>query len=330
MLLDTWCLSLLLVDFLAYYEAWLKGQPLPNKKVTPYREYLKWLQRQDIGAAEVYWRESLQGFSAPTYLSSLYTPAPVAEREPEIADEILYLSREDTQTLHALAMQHQLTPNTFLQAAWALLMAHCLDRREVLFGVTVAGRPPEIEGIEEVVGLFINSLPLRVSVQPEVTCLMAQGTVGPECGDASVGVRPSLGYPTLERCARGQALFDSLVVFENVLVDPSLRGRSLALDIEGYETRTDTNYPLTVVLIPGDQLHLQITYDRMLSMRAPSPACSVITRRCWNRWCAIPRPASASLRSCPKPNSVKSLWIGTPPARGHRQSAAIKRRSKPR
>ncbi|MGH8863688.1 MAG: amino acid adenylation domain-containing protein, partial [Burkholderiales bacterium] len=264
-LLDAWCLSLLLVDFLAYYEAWLQGQPLPEKKITPYREYIQWLQRQDIGAAEVYWRESLKGFNTPSYLSSLYTPVSVAEGEPKVADEILSLSRADTQTLRALAGRHQITPNTFLQAAWALLMAHYLDRREVLFGVTVAGRPPEIEGIEDVVGLFINSLPLRVSVQPELTCLewlktlLAQNLAMHQFEYAQLSE-----IQRWSEVVRGQALFDSLVVFENVPVDPSLRGHSLALDIQGYETRTHTNYPLTVVLIPGDELHLQITYDRAL------------------------------------------------------------------
>ncbi|MGH2620225.1 MAG: condensation domain-containing protein, partial [Anaerolineales bacterium] len=264
-LLDAWCLSLLLVDFLAYYEAWLKGRPLPSKKVTPYRKYIEWLQRQDLGAAEVYWRESLQGFTAPTYLSSLYTPAPVAEGEPRIADEIMSLSREDTQTLHALAKQHRLTPNTFLQAAWALLMAHYLDKREVLFGVTVAGRPPEIEGIEDVVGLFINSLPLRTTIRPESPCLdWLKALLAQNLAMRQFEYAPLADIQRWSDVPRGQALFDSLVVFENVPVDPSLRGQSLALDIQGYETRTHTNYPLTVVLIPGDEVHLQITYDRTL------------------------------------------------------------------
>lgn len=264
-LLDAWCLSLLLVDFLAYYEGWLQGAPLPNKKVTPFRDYIQWLQQQDADAAEHYWRASLQGFSEPTYLSSQCVQKSVNNGVTGVADEIVRLSREDTRTLNELARQHQLTPNTFLQAGWALMMAHYLDRRDLLFGVTVAGRPPEIDGIEEVVGLFINSLPLRLDVDPKATVLgWLKALLAKNLAMRQFEYAPLADIQRWSEASHGQALFDALVVFENVPVDPSLRGQSLALDIQGYETRTHTNYPLTVVLIPGDELHLQITYDRAL------------------------------------------------------------------
>lgn len=262
-LMDAWCLSLLLTDFLAYYGGWVNGKPIPDKRVTPYRDYIAWLQKQDLAAAEAYWRNALKGFAVLTHLAASRPPVPLPPNEPAVADEILFLSENDTAALHALAKRHRLTPNTFLQGAWALLMSHYTDRSEALFGVTVAGRPAGLEGVEEMVGLFINSLPLPVQVRPEAPLLdWLQDLQARNIEMRQFEYAPLGQIQQWSEAPRGQPLFDTLLVFENVPVDPSLRGGALALNILGYESRTHTNYPLTVVLIPEKALHLQLTYDR--------------------------------------------------------------------
>ncbi|MGI0026085.1 MAG: condensation domain-containing protein, partial [Nitrososphaera sp.] len=264
-LLDAWCLPLLLVDFLAYYEACVRGEPLPNKKVTPYREYIAWLGRQDMVSAEHFWRNALRGFDTPAYLAGSRRAVSIPQVEPTVADEIAHLSRDDTTALHELARRYKLTPFTFMQAAWAVLMNRYTNRREVLFGVTVAGRPAEIDQVEEMAGLFINTLPLRVGVEPNALLLdwlHELLTLGLEMRQFDYA--PLVNMQKWSDVEPGKALFDSFVVFENVPVNQSLQRAHMPLDIVSYESRTHSNYPLNLTIRPGDELRLKLTYDRGL------------------------------------------------------------------
>ena len=136
-------------------------------RVTPYRDYLAWMAGQDRGAARAAWREALAGLEEATRLAP-HDPgrAPVAPEQMRLA-----LSATLTTALTALARQHGLTLNTLIQAGWAILLGRMTGREDVVFGVTVSGRPPEIAGIESMVGLFINTLPLRVRLPPGTAVL---------------------------------------------------------------------------------------------------------------------------------------------------------------
>ena len=131
-------------------------------RVTPYRDYLAWLAAQDRAAAIAAWREALAGLEEADLVAP-HDPgaAPVAPEQITLA-----LSETLTAALTQQARQQGLTLNTFIQAAWAILLGRLTGRDDVVFGVTVAGRPPEIAGIETMVGLFINTLPLRVKLPP--------------------------------------------------------------------------------------------------------------------------------------------------------------------
>jgi hypothetical protein len=166
-LLDEWCISLLLMDFLGHYGSLVRGEGLTHEKPRPYRDYIAWLQKQDINAAESFWRGYLKNFPTPTPLPYDRLPEGLADQNEDAADHCLYLSADTSATLVDLAQRHRLTVNTFFQGAWALLLSYYSSEREVLFGVTVAGRPTELRGVESILGLFINTLPLRISMQPE-------------------------------------------------------------------------------------------------------------------------------------------------------------------
>jgi amino acid adenylation domain-containing protein/thioester reductase-like protein/non-ribosomal peptide synthase protein (TIGR01720 family) len=261
-LMDAWCDSLILSDFKSCYFALLRGKPLPKGPTRIYRDYVAWLHRQDAAQAERFWRRYLEGFTDPT---PLVVDRPVGEAErsgAEVGDVATRLSAEDTEKLHALARQYRLTPNTFAQAAWALVLARYSGRRDVLYGVTVAGRPAHLPGIEEVIGLFINTLPLRVSVNPEWTVLhLLQVLLQQNLELRQYEYAPLVDIQSWSEIPKGVPMFRHLFVFENAPVDSGLIADTGDLRITEVLDRTHTNYPITVMAVPGEQLHLQITYE---------------------------------------------------------------------
>ena len=140
----------------------------------PFKDYIGWLQRQDIGAAEAYWRRRLAGFETPTAVGLGRPAAPAqpgarhaGDRYAEHACELAAALSE----VEGFARRHRLTVNTLVQGAWALLLGRYGDSDDVVFGVTVSGRPAELPEVERTVGLFVNTLPLRVALPPGETVL---------------------------------------------------------------------------------------------------------------------------------------------------------------
>ncbi|SEP81454.1 non-ribosomal peptide synthase domain TIGR01720/amino acid adenylation domain-containing protein [Pseudomonas sp. NFACC02] len=258
-LIDAWCRGLMLTEFFAHYRAFLDRRHISLPAARPYRDFLAWLSEQDEAVSRDYWRNALAGFTDVTPLPYRRSP----QGEPQMRDVTLALGAEQTAKLADQARQHRLTANTFVQAAWALLLMHHADRDEVLFGVTVAGRPTELEGIEGALGLFINTLPLRLkrpgAGAPALALLNAL-----QAQNAEMRQHEHLSLADIQLLAdtpRGQPLFDSLFVFENVPLGAEVQQAVNEYRINPLANRTHTNYPLTVVLLPGESLQLQLTYD---------------------------------------------------------------------
>ncbi|MFA5921350.1 MAG: amino acid adenylation domain-containing protein [Methylococcaceae bacterium] len=262
-LMDAWCKSPVLLEFRANYEALVKGEAIPFREaVIPYRDYIAWLESQDRKVAENFWRDYLKGFVEPTPLIVDKPTSGEAQATSQVRDLVVLLSEADTQALNTLSQRYQLTPNSFLQGAWSLMLAHYSGNNEVLFGVTVAGRPTDLPGVETALGLFINTLPLRVAVQPEQTALaFLRNLLYHNLELRQYEYMPLVRIQALSDLAKGQALFQHLFVFENAPVDPTLRGAKDVLNIVDDKHRTHANYPINAVLVPGSRFHLQITYD---------------------------------------------------------------------
>ncbi|NJR32102.1 MAG: hypothetical protein HC778_03590 [Chamaesiphon sp. CSU_1_12] len=168
-LLDGWSLPLVFKEVLAAYQVYERGETIDVvPPANSYRSYIAWLQAQDMVAAQVFWQQQLEGIAAPTPLiaptdrSALTSGSYIAR---------LQLPPETTATLQQFVRQHQLTMSNLIQGAWALLLGRYSDERDVVFGVTVSGRPAALAGVEEIVGLFINTLPLRVAIPDEIEVL---------------------------------------------------------------------------------------------------------------------------------------------------------------
>ncbi|WP_437975236.1 non-ribosomal peptide synthase/polyketide synthase [Sorangium sp. So ce295] len=264
-LIDDWCRSLLLTDFFAVYRAMSEGREVNLPSPPHYREFIAWLLRQDVDGARRYWRETLSGFEAATPI----VPERQIAGEPTTSvmiDRSVHLSEEETSLLRGLTRTHKLTVNSFAQGAWAVLVSQYSGMRDVLFGVTVAGRPTEIVGIQDTVGLFINSIPLRVAVPGHDSRIsVAQWVHRLQEQNLAMRKHEHLPLVDIQACSAvpyGQPLFHSLFVFENAPIDQSVMQRQSELQAELSDNRTHTNYPITVVLLPGNRLELQISYDQ--------------------------------------------------------------------
>ncbi|HEX6287623.1 MAG TPA: amino acid adenylation domain-containing protein, partial [Herpetosiphonaceae bacterium] len=260
-LLDGWSAALMLKDVFAAYQALSREQPLALDHPRPYREYIAWLQQQDLVAAERFWRGALAGFTAPTPLS-LDHKAGAASQEQPPAQQHVTLSQAMTDALQTLARQHQLTLNTLIQGAWALLLSRYSGEADVVFGSTLAGRPAELAGVETMVGLFINTLPVRVRVEPHALLVPWLQ----QLQDRLAALRqheysPLAQVQAWSEIQRGLPLFESIVVFENYPVDAALRELSGQITVGQAQAIEQTNYPLTLVVRPGSELRLELHYD---------------------------------------------------------------------
>src|SRR4029078_524029 len=165
LLLDGWSSSLVYKEAQCLYESYVRGEELQLPKCRPYGDYIAWLQKQDTDAAEAYWRSGLRGVTGPPPLG---VGLPSGSRH-EAAEYDTWQSRVPptiTDAIRRLARMRRLTANTIVQGAWAWLLSRYSGDEDVLLGTTVSGRPAELEGIESMIGLFINTLPVRIRVSP--------------------------------------------------------------------------------------------------------------------------------------------------------------------
>jgi amino acid adenylation domain-containing protein len=261
-LFDGWSLPLILKDVFTGYEAFRHRREPHLPVARPYRDYIAWLQKQDLVAAEQFWRRTLAGATAPTPLVVDRDPAQASERETGYAEQQIILPGTITAELQALARQHQLTINTLVQGAWALLLSRYSGEQDIIFGATVSGRPADLSGVETMVGVFINALPVRVQVPPEAILgdwlreIQAQ-----QFEQRQYEYSPLVQIHEWSELPRGRSMFESLLVFENYPVDKSLREQQGSLTIEDVQFSERTNYQLTITSGPGRELPLKISYD---------------------------------------------------------------------
>jgi amino acid adenylation domain-containing protein len=287
-LLDGWCLSPLLGELFECYEALLAGrEPRPARR-RPYRDYIAWLRRQGAGEAERYWRESLKGFRSPTPLGlvrpdvsesgarairvqnvSVGGAADETARAAETPEDSYtkFVGRVPaavTEALRRFARQEQLTLNVLLQGAWALLLSRYSGESDVLFGATVSGRPPALDGVEEMIGLFINTVPVRARVPGGASLSTWLKNLHEQQAEArQYEYSPLVEVQGWSEVQRGRPLFESLLVFENYPVSdsPGGRGDAPAVRVRGVQSHEKVNYPLSLVIAPGEEFLLQFFYD---------------------------------------------------------------------
>ncbi|MEV4921456.1 non-ribosomal peptide synthetase [Streptomyces roseoverticillatus] len=272
LLLDGWSLPILMRELFALYaQNSLGGADIALPPPVPYRNYLTWLVSQDRDAAEKAWQEALTGIEEPTLLAPVSAtggavlPAEVTGELPETL----------TAALTAWARRHELTLNTVVQGVWGTLLGRLLHRHDVVFGATVSGRPPEVPGIEDMVGLFINTLPVRV--RWDDTESWAEMLTRLQDEQSALLEHQHLGLAEIQQIAGVRRLFDTTTVFESYPVDAgALEKTAPALQLVDIEAADGTHYPLSLAVIPGRGLRLRLQYRPDVVERHAAEA--VVTR----------------------------------------------------
>jgi len=258
LLLDGWSLARVIEDVFLAYGDLISGRRVSIHSGLPYKKYIAMLRGADVEASAQFWTRAMQDVDTPTLLARSVPPVGSAPGHGTLK---LVVASSLSQGLRQLAQAQRVTLSTVLQAAVALLLGLYTRSRDVIFGVTTSGRNTALPGIERAVGLFINTLPLRVhlgegrALRDLLSFLQSHGTAMRE--HESV---PLTAIQGLSRVARGAPLFDTLFVFENYPLDQALRVPVPGLRIEETQWSEQTHYALTIIAIPDDEIQIRLGY----------------------------------------------------------------------
>lgn len=263
LLLDGWSVSLLLGEIFTAYDAYCKDVNIVLEHSRPFKDYIRWLTQHDLSEAEVFWRKTLQGLTVPTQLaqSSFYAEEPL--HGDLYGTQQIQLSMKETSALQLFARQWRITLNTLIQGSWALLLRACSETDDVIFGATVSGRPTDLTGIEMMVGLFINTLPVRVQILPDDLLIpWLQDLFIQQVEARQYEYSPLVLVQRWSDIPRGKRFFESILVFENYPVETTRGLSANNLHITNDRTIERMGYPLHVMVLPGTELMIQINYNR--------------------------------------------------------------------
>ncbi len=235
----------------------LGGKPTNVTKNRPYHEYIAWLQQQDGAKSESFWKGYLSGFDAPLEL-------PIRRRssgEAQYAQLEQRLPARESAALEERCRRLRITSNTLVLGAWALTLARYTQRQDVLFGMTVSGRPPSLPGVETMIGNFINSVPLRTKVDENTSLEKWLAKLQETQGQLREHEHASLAkVQGLSDIPPGDALFETLFVYENYPADAEALSAP-GLTVSKFDYREQSNYPLAALAVPGQRLRLLFIYD---------------------------------------------------------------------
>ncbi|MGG1878420.1 condensation domain-containing protein, partial [Paenibacillus cisolokensis] len=267
-IMDGWCMSIIVKDFTEFYNAIRKGRTVTeltremdeaSRGVAQYEDYLRWLAVQSKDRALNYWRELLSGYECETGILPL-EPARSSDTEAEVVH--FGFGQEASERITGLAKQLNVTVNTVIEAAWGLLLQAYNNTEEAVFGKVVSGRNAKLKGIEETVGLFINTVPVRVQRRADTSVAELLDSLQKQAVETSQYDYCSLPEIQEQSQLRGR-LIQSLIAFENYYADDqSSQMDGLSMEIESLKEQT--NYPISLVVFLDEVLRLELMYDPRL------------------------------------------------------------------
>ncbi len=261
LILDGWSMRLVLSEVMQCYAAAHEGRVSPLQKAPAYADFLTWYEKRNTKSESAYWRDALEGVTAATTLQTAPCNVPISGQRGSRTHLQHKIPGEIQDQLKESARQNSLTLNTLVIGAWAVLLSRYAESNDVVFGTTVAGRPPDLEGVEAMAGLFINTLALRARLdegQPTVEFLR-------ELQRTQTAMQAFQQTPltVAQRCSDippGSSLLNSLVVFENFPAkDKGANKELLKIDDEMYFEYS--NFPLALLVVPGEDLEIIAVFD---------------------------------------------------------------------
>jgi amino acid adenylation domain-containing protein/non-ribosomal peptide synthase protein (TIGR01720 family) len=257
-LMDGWCMGILIREFSAIYASLLQNQALNLPKVFPFKNYLKWLGNYPMEETSQYWKKYLNGYEEPVELpKSGYAHN---SDSYQLAYHEWTLSNQATEALKLISSQHKTTLNTLFQTLWGVLLAKYNDVEDVTFGAVVSGRPSELEGVEQMIGLFINTIPVRLNFKSEGSFTELLMSTQRNNTEGESHHHYSLAKLQQEHSLK-QSLFDHIIEFENYPISDSLTNNSGGWKVSEIESKEHNNYDFTVVVTVGEELHVKFQYN---------------------------------------------------------------------
>ncbi|MCG8313833.1 MAG: amino acid adenylation domain-containing protein, partial [Pseudomonadales bacterium] len=261
--LDGWSLPLVMGEAFQTYAALAQGQTPSLPAAGKYQEFIAWLQNFDKADALQFWKNYLHGFEAPTPIACKKQPLP--DQPKQYFEREIHLSQNHTAQLQQFARDTHITLNTVIQAGWGILLARYSDEEDIVFGTTVSGRPADLTGVENIVGLFINTLPLRIQITEDTQIVpLLQSMQEDQIDLRRFEATPLVDIHHHSQVPGDQNLFDSILVFENYPVGDAVRAGDQLLDISQVTSIEHTNYPLTLIVEPNETIRLKLSYDATL------------------------------------------------------------------
>jgi hypothetical protein len=265
-LLDGWSMAPLWQEVLYAYTSFQRKERPVLPSPVPYHNYLDWIGRQSAVQAESYWRERLAGFTEPVYLGRTLLPGDDPQEPARYEEQEIRLAAAETAALQQLARQNRLTLNTLVQGAWALVLARHSGREDVLFGVTTAGRPANLVGAGRIIGLMLNTLPLRVRV-PAKGESKAGRLAWLNTLQEAQAEQTQYEYVSLSQVQQWselppeRPLFESFLRFQNYPMKQFLNSWQGTPAIRSSQVFDRWHYPMSVVVVPEREMVLRIGYD---------------------------------------------------------------------
>ncbi|WCM63689.1 non-ribosomal peptide synthetase [Paenibacillus polymyxa] len=261
-LMDGWCLSIVAKEIFLIYGAISQNRKPELGQSWPYRQYLEWLDNQNVASASQYWSDYLAGYEHQTVLAK----SKARRKEVAYVSEkvVCDLGQELTLRVQQTAKQQKVTVNTLIHTAWGILLQWYNGTKDVVFGNVVSGRPSEIPGIETMIGLFINTVPVRIRCEPNMTVAEVMSIVQ----EQALASQSYETYPLYEIQAlseQTQDLIDHIIIFENYPVDQHLEemeteSRS-SFEITDVEVFEQTNYNFNLIVAPDERIVLRFEYN---------------------------------------------------------------------
>jgi len=261
LILDGWSFSVLLKEIITLYNNLCDERVAPLRRARQYVDYIKWLEQQELSEAETYWRGVLRGISRPTVLAADGGAQHSGDDALQV-EKSRALSSETSGSMQQLAHSHGLTLNTLAQGAWALLLSRYTGERRVVFGTPVSGRGIDLAGVEEMVGVFINTLPVRVNVDESEEVLSWLKRLQAEQVEArQYEYTPLTDVQRWSDTEKGMPLFESLLVFKNTFTGNLIKGPQGGIEITNARAEHKTSLPLRLEAEPGERFVFRMVYD---------------------------------------------------------------------
>jgi amino acid adenylation domain-containing protein/non-ribosomal peptide synthase protein (TIGR01720 family) len=269
-LMDGWCIGILTAEFFEIYSSYLENRDNHLAPVTPYRTYIQWVTRRDQETSKIYWKNYLDSFNEPTGISKMKEQEK-SNRDYKKENLVFFIDQQQTGILHHMAVKNQVTMNTIIQTVWGIILQKYNNKphMDVVFGTVVSGRSSEIEGIETMVGIFVNTVPTRIHCQADTPFIDLIKRVQEE----AIKSEPHHYYPLVSIQAETplkQYLFDHIFAFENYPLAEEIKRlvgekekshHQLKLNVSKVEGFEQSHYDLNVRAIQGKRLKIDFLYN---------------------------------------------------------------------